>query len=227
MKKLLKLGFWFLIFSLSGDQWIHNIYFEASNPCSKLHFYDKTATYCKYMNGFTMTPPDDIGGLQDFYLSLLKCYDCYNDKVGDFGSKTQIYEWMQQTAPVHFHVTCKSQYDDTLSDKQNRKRHLMAKKKNNNFMPKWNPYCFKRGYELTVVTSLKQLNKELRKIHKQQSRKWHENNIVKKKRCLYGDCMTTEKRLKRCKNCFSASYCSRKCQKKHWNVHREKCLSLY
>ena len=33
-------------------------------------------------------------------------------------------------------------------------------------------------------------------------------------------------KLRKCDRCMLVDYCSRECQKKHWRVHKPKCLSV-
>ena len=94
-----------------GNQWIHNVYFENSTPITNCRYYHKDAIYCKYLNGFTMCPPEDNGGIFRYYYSLLKCYDAYDKPVKCFDTKMKIYEWIE-TRPEYYKICCMSKKDD-------------------------------------------------------------------------------------------------------------------
>lgn len=49
------------------------------------------------------------------------------------------------------------------------------------------------------------------------------SNTCSLKQCLWYGCHKKSVKLRKCKHCNSAFYCSRKCQKQHWSKHRIRC----
>lgn len=214
-----------------GTQWIHNIYFEESKPIENFTFYHKNAVYCEYLNGFTMCPIDDVGALRDYHLALLKCHNCYEKAINDYKTKHDIYSWMINANIYYFYLACSRMFDDTvlvvnMDSNSNIHVNTVVTRKNAR-EPLWNPYCYKSGVEHQVKQSLEQYNAMIKREHTTKRRMWMEWNSMKTKRCCYAKCLRIDQRIKYCSGCRKISYCSRKCQKLDWKMHRGLCDAIY
>eukprot|EP01084_Bolivina_argentea_P042577 78511_1 len=206
-----------------GEEFIYNIY-----------VIDKRNNYNKYfmsrfIEGKTMCPPNDIGGMEAFKWILEKCH--YNTVktyvcVNNFKTVNDVYQWMSNTTNVYYKYAC-------LMDKNNktvRKALISALQQNYD--------TFHSGNRQKIINRLKSNKpfwfpyRELPNIQyftdklctkymmywKNKLKKYEQ----KDRTCQF--CGNSCWKTKYCSKCKCVMYCSRKCQKKDWISHKKSCF---
>eukprot|EP01084_Bolivina_argentea_P183360 316418_1 len=204
-----------------GEEFVYNIY-----VIDKTKNYD-TNFFSQFINGRGMCPPNDIGGMEQFKWAVETCH--YNPNVAgrevsltDLKTPNDIYQWMINHEKIYYKYAClmdKNRVRNELIcnlqnnyriDKSVRKKIINRLKSNKAF---WFPYRILpnvQDYMDVLCTKyIRCWDNKLRKYTKRQQK------------CCY--CGNETWKLKRCRRCKCAIYCSRKCQKKDWISHKKNC----
>ena len=145
------------------------------------------------------SPPQTCGYCHKSSAHLKKCSRCYS--MAYCSIECQVKHWEEHKAlcceqPIE--NTSKCSYCNTVSSQLKR--------------------C-------TVCLSVQYCNRECQqkhwKEHKALCCKQPKVTVENTSKCSY--CNTVSGQLKRCTMCFSAQYCNRECQQKHWKEHKASC----
>ena len=196
-----------------GNDWRSNIYVEYVEYNDNNN--DIKRNWCEYICGSGITPPDNLGDFEDFYLMCLKCLDKYKYDINEFKTKKDFYEWINGESEQM--KRWKSVYLD-----KNEWNTQIYPQWVTNIKPYFKPYninideCFK----WTVLESNIQCFME-NKVYKLKILR---RNIRNNRKC--NNCKTRLKTLYKCKRCRRVRYCTKKCQKISWKYcHRFECHS--
>ena len=211
-----------------GEEWCWNIYIidKKQNKMSNNNY----KSLSRFIDGKCIIPPNDISGMEGFKWSLEKChYDPYALKmeIGDIKKPNDIYQWMGETLERYYDFGCLMGQNNPrirqmliLHFKEHQNVDYKIRKKIINQLKSGRPFWFPYREMPEIQSHLNRLNKACHKRWNSKIKSYErKNREYKCAHCHGHDC-----KLKACKGCQSVRYCSTKCQKRHWSMHKINCV---
>eukprot|EP01084_Bolivina_argentea_P238584 400823_1 len=230
-----------------GDNYIFNIYVEQIEKVkSKQNIF-----VCKYLNGSSCAPPEDIGSVEDWYKCILLCYGYKLNEINPSNSmiengyknKNIFYKWLKSTFKQHYEVfglansktylryasMNKYQFDNYMKCnvisklEMSKIRNISKNKLKRNIKTDNIPFYFPYFPINDCISSkIPILNTTTNCSKEFPILKRMQRNLLKLKYCSF--CNRNNIKLRLCSKCKDVYYCSRSCQKRSWLCHRTLCL---